>query len=356
MTRPVKLAALRALKGLGVFQAMGGSQWRRRRLLVLCYHGISLRDEHEWNGGLYIPPEQFERRLLQLRESGCPVLSLSEGLERARRGDLPDRSVVVTFDDGMYDFYALAWPLLKKYEIPATVYLTTYHCDFNRPIFRVTCSYLLWKHRAGFLESGGLGGLPDRVSLAGRADRTRLVMQLDRYAKSQQMDARQKDGLIQQLAGRLGYNYDDILSRRLLHVMNPGEVAELTRAGIDFQLHTHRHRTPSDEALFCKEISDNAARLKELTGTTARHFCYPSGFHLDEFLPWLRKMGVESATTCDAGFVQPDNNWLLLPRMLDHTGVSDIEFESWLSGVSEMLPRRKLVPVDPDRIGPEEGA
>lgn len=54
MFRAIKHTALEALRGVGAFDAVSRSKWRRSRLLVLCYHGISLDDEHEWNPGLYI--------------------------------------------------------------------------------------------------------------------------------------------------------------------------------------------------------------------------------------------------------------------------------------------------------------
>lgn len=49
------------------------------------------------------------------------ILRLGEALERPETQELPPRSVAVTFDDGAYDFYRQAYPLLKKYGVPVTV-------------------------------------------------------------------------------------------------------------------------------------------------------------------------------------------------------------------------------------------
>jgi peptidoglycan/xylan/chitin deacetylase (PgdA/CDA1 family) len=351
MIRDLKMTALEALRRAGLFHAVSRSSWRQRRLLVLCYHGISLRDEHLWNGGLYIPLEQFERRMRLLREHDYNVLTLAEGLERVRRGSLPERSVAITFDDGMYDFYAKAWPVIQRYHLPVTVYLTTYHCDYNRPIFRMTCSYLLWRKRDTVFDTGGQWGLNGHADLASPGVRQNVVFALDRYAKAQGMSGRDKDQLTAELADRLHIDYREVLDQRLLHVMNPTEVQDLVRQGVDFQLHTHRHRTPLDRTLFRREIEDNAARLSQLTGgATASHFCYPSGVYDPRFIPWLQELGVESATTCEPGFIHSASNWHLLPRMLDHASVTDIEFESWLTGLRAMLPVRKILIQDPDRV------
>ena len=58
------------LAALGAEKWVGDSSWRRQRLLVLCWHGISNEDEHLWRPGLYITPELFRRRLEILAELG----------------------------------------------------------------------------------------------------------------------------------------------------------------------------------------------------------------------------------------------------------------------------------------------
>jgi peptidoglycan/xylan/chitin deacetylase (PgdA/CDA1 family) len=124
--------------------------------------------------------------------------------------------------------------------------------------------------------------------------------------------------------------------------LTPGEVTELARAGIDVQLHTHRHRTPKDHALFIREIEDNRKSIQAMTGKVAAHFCYPSGAYDPMFLPWLNESGIVSATTCEVGFASRNTDRLLLPRVLDNLALSPIEFEGWLSGVSAALPRRAV--------------
>ena len=52
-------------------------------------------------------------------------LSASLSTIGVARATLPARPIVVTFDDGFADFYDDAWPVLKRYEIPATLYVTT---------------------------------------------------------------------------------------------------------------------------------------------------------------------------------------------------------------------------------------
>src|SRR6266581_3912669 len=52
MRKQIRRAALHLLRNTGVFRLLRESEWRRQRLLILCYHGISLEDEHQWRSGL----------------------------------------------------------------------------------------------------------------------------------------------------------------------------------------------------------------------------------------------------------------------------------------------------------------
>ena len=77
-----------------------------------------------------------------------------------------------------------------------------------------------------------------------------------------------------------------------------------------------------------------------MTGRSTAHFCYPSGVLNPAFPPWLREAGIASATTCELGLASPSSDPLLLPRLIDVSGLSPLEFEGWVTGISSLLPRR----------------
>jgi peptidoglycan/xylan/chitin deacetylase (PgdA/CDA1 family) len=339
--KSLKRIALGTFKSFGLFRLSAGSGWRRQRLLILCYHGVSIDDEHQWDPTLYVSSALFEQRLRLLRDGRFNVLTLKEGLERLYNGTLPPKSVVFTFDDGTFDFYDRARPLLKKYQFPATVYLTTFYCHHPRPVFRLFASYLLWKARDTF-AGGPLLDLDGVFDLASEAGRSTALAAIERYALENRLPLAERDTLLERLAGQLVLPYETLAGRRILQLMTPQEVACLAADGIDVQLHTHRHRTPLDRDLFIREIVDNRVEIEDMTHHSAAHFCYPCGVYCDEFLPWLKEQGVLSATTCDPGLASSSSHPLLLPRMVDHSACSALEFESWLVGVGALLPRRAI--------------
>lgn len=341
MLRTLKLGALRWMQRSGISARVRDSRWRRERLLILCYHGVAIADENEWRPQLYMTPAMLRERCEAIRRGGYHVLPLGEAVERLYKNELPPRSVVLTFDDGGYDFYKSASPILREFAFPATVYLTTYYSDFARPIFGLAASYLLWKRRSQPLrpaEDVGLLGVSDLRSEDARKE---VVAELELFAAREKMTGVEKDALLRRLAKVLGADYDELLAKRLLQIMRPKEAAEMASAGFDIELHTHRHRAPLDEVLFRKEIADNRQRITEISGKTPQHFCYPSGHYETMFLPWLEREGVTSATTCDPGLASRECHPLLLPRFVDTPMQPLHVFEAWLSGAGHLLSARR---------------
>jgi len=337
--RQLRGRALTALKAAGVFGMVRRSRWRGRRLLILCYHGISLRDEHEHHPELYVRPELFAARLEALARGGYTVLRLPEAVERLQADALPPRSVCLTFDDGMHNFSAAAQPVLERFGYPATVYLSTYYCIHDEPVFNPLCSYLLRRARGRVVDARASLGMDEVWDLRTTESLGRAFLTVQEAVNRQGWDGRAKTAFARRIAEVLGFEFDGLLTNRVFHLLRPDQVVDLARRGVDFQLHTHRHRSPLDRELYLREIRQNREHLKSMLGTSPVHFCYPSGYWRPEFLPWLREAGVASATTTAAGLAAPGANPLLLPRLLDSEQVAQVEFEAWLTGTMTWLRR-----------------
>jgi hypothetical protein len=337
MLRRLKHLALSTLQHLGAFHVTSITNWRRQRLLILCYHGLALKDEDQWCPGLFIGRELFDARMRALAREHCSVLPLREGVDRLFQGNLPGKSVAITFDDGFHDFHALAFPILQKYSYPATVYQTTYYSEHRFPVFNLMLDYLFWRSGTATFD-GRVVGIGQEFELADHG-RAQTVDALVRFSFRQNYSAAEKDQMASFVARSLGIDYEELRRIRMLQLMTAEQLNQIAKAGVAVELHTHRHRTPLDEQLFLREIRDNREAIGRYTGEVASQFCYPSGVHQERFLPWLRSQGIVSATTCELGIAGPQSDRLLLPRLLDSTGISQVEFEGWLAGLSSWLPR-----------------
>ena len=268
--RQIKQAVL-STNGLGLAPIIARSNWRQQRLLILCYHGIAEGEEHGSHPEMFLPPELFARRMEMVARSGCKVVGLGEGLRLLQKGQLPARSVAITFDDGWADFPLHALPVLQKYGFPATVYLTTYYCLYSRPLFRFALAHMMWKVPTKVIENRTFDWLPRQLDFQTEASRSALLWQIDGYAKQQNLTGQQKDDLAAAFANAIGFDYSAFCKRRLFQLMNPEEVAAMARAGIDIQLHTHRHRTPLDRDKFIGEIKQNRDLITANDGSWKRH-------------------------------------------------------------------------------------
>jgi peptidoglycan/xylan/chitin deacetylase (PgdA/CDA1 family) len=120
--------------------AAGYASWRYawwlpavsyRHPRILMYHMISPAPAGAKFRGLRVTPDQFERQLRYLRDHGWRFVTMAELM--AQTPDLPEKTVALTFDDGYEDNYTQAFPLLKKYQAKATLYLVVdrHHRDWS---------------------------------------------------------------------------------------------------------------------------------------------------------------------------------------------------------------------------------
>lgn len=87
---------------------------------VLCYHSI----ENSTNNELLLAPEKFRTQLKYLKDNGYTPLTMDElyGFLKEKKS-IPEKSVVITFDDGYRDNYTNAFPILKEFNFKATIYV-----------------------------------------------------------------------------------------------------------------------------------------------------------------------------------------------------------------------------------------
>mgnify|MGYP000911672203 CR=1 FL=1 len=127
--------------------------------VALMYHSIN-------NGDLFfnVFPEEFEKQMRYLRENDFNIVSLKKFRQYLINKSLPPKTVLITFDDGYQDNYFNAFPILKKYSLPATIFVTTGNIGKKNKIRDDVLEMLNWDHIKEMEESNLIDFEPHSVS------------------------------------------------------------------------------------------------------------------------------------------------------------------------------------------------
>lgn len=281
-----------------------------RRFQILGYHKVS-SEEHPFFPP--VTPEIFDQQMKFL--NNCyQVMSLQDLVARTLRGDIPERAVAITFDDGYRDNYDHAFPILKKYKFPATIFVAT---------GAIGTSDLIWHDR---VFDAFRFATVDRARLADAAV-PELIFETaesrERSLRATILRARKLHG-----AGRQEF-IDDIESKLRPNLIGSvrqqmltwDQIREMHDAGIEFGSHTVSHTIMSNvpESQMIEELRDSKDVLSQQLGTPISSFAYPNGQYGDynnQVKVALRNCGYSYAVTCCSGFNHASSDLFELKRSL----------------------------------------
>lgn len=137
----MKIGCLKLFSVLALMCLASASQ----ALVVLQYHHVSDKTPKATS----ISPEVFEQHLQYLKAQNYQILAMPKLESMLRKGEkLPDKTAVITFDDGYTSVYAAAYPLLKKYDWPFTVFINTKAHDEKSHL------YMSWEQLRTMAKNG----------------------------------------------------------------------------------------------------------------------------------------------------------------------------------------------------------
>lgn len=269
------------------------------KLRVLTYHRIG-----DPGGRPDLDPalvsataEEFERHMRHLARR-YDVVDL-ERVTRALRGqgELPRRPVLVTFDDAYRDFAEVAWPILRRLGLPATLFVPTGFPDrpersfwwdrLHRSLSRASPAAVRAAMAESRLEPPSAD--PDE---AFAWLRTRLK-ELPHAAAMAEVD---------RLCRELGEE-----PRAESEVLGWNDLRRLAEEGVSLGSHTRAHalltRLPRDEAR--REIFGSRRDMARHLGNPPSAFCYPAGYHDEHTVELVREAGYEIAFTTVSGHNRP---------------------------------------------------
>ncbi len=212
------------------------------RLPIIMYHHFS--EKQSKIGDYTLAPSQLESDLKELQKRGYTPIT-TEQLCAYYEGEyeLPQKPILLTFDDGYYSVYYYAYPLLKQYNVPATCFILGYYSQMYSDGEKQNLSYahMTWEQLREMTDS-------KLISIG-------------------------------------SHTYD------LHHPRGEG-----SRYGISIN-------AGESEQAYCDAVVDDlrtlSAALQENLGVTPQTFAYPFGAICAESIPVLRQMGFRIAFTCE---------------------------------------------------------
>ena len=297
-----------------------GARWLRARLAwplvtVLAYHRIGRPEDAQG-----LDPELFETTTDDFAEqmaylaSNAEVLPLRDAFTHGRkRTEKP--AVVVTFDDGYLDNYERALPILRRYAIPATLFIPTAFPDAGRLFWWDRIALSIARTKARMLD---LRYPVKRLVRVGDHDRGRVRRALTRIVKdTQSLDfARFWDDIERATGVSLSPGEERAIANRT--IMGFEHIRTAHALGFDIGSHAHTHRvldTVSPERAVA-DLALSRQILESTLGEPPEAVAYPVGRRLPKSHSKIaERAGFKLGFTNATGIATPWSNRLQLPRV-----------------------------------------
>ena len=265
---------------------------------ILMYHGVTERalEVADW---CFIKACDFEDQIKYIKNN-FHVVHLSDAFKQ--NGNKYKKPIaVITFDDGFYNNYAIAYPILEKYQVPATIFLTTgllnteetlWYCNLNLAISSSRKTEFTWENNIFDIsdnknKSKSIAKLKKLLKLKTVAEMNKSLVEIYRILEYFPIPPIPRDSPFRML------DYDAI------HEMNKSPL-------INFGAHTVTHtiltKIPEDESKF--EIKKSIEDVNTITKKKYQTFAYPNGLpeDFDSFhIKQLQQNNIELAVTTTEG-------------------------------------------------------
>ncbi len=262
----------------------------------------------------HLSVEEFESKIKYLKHH-YNFISLDECLNYLSTKKRPKNLLVLTFDDGYKCIYTDIYPILKKYNVPATVFLTTGFLDNKKLLWLDKLLYAIGKTK---IEKLKIPEIPNETFKMSSMDEKIISYQkLNKLLKSMEDD--KKEILLLKIIEALKVNIDEVKNNS-----NTGlsweEIREMNDSGlVIFGSHTISHSllTKIDLKRAKYEIQEAKKIIEQEIGRTVNSFAYPNGCFDEKIIELVKRCGyVWGFSTIPGG-----NTDIINPFILNREGL-----------------------------------
>jgi peptidoglycan/xylan/chitin deacetylase (PgdA/CDA1 family) len=302
----MKEGLLNLMRVSGVFASC---RWtHRRQAMILTYHRFGDQDH-----GAQISARAFEKQLEYLT-AHYSLVPLSQMAVRLAGGNpLPSRMAAITIDDGYHDAYDIAFPLLRKYRAPATVFVVS---DF------VEGQIWLWTDKARYFTARA-ARRQQAVAIEGRFLELDLSSAARREAAAEKINAvlktlpeKARDAALHRLARELDVFLPEKPPAEFSSICWK-QARAMAAGGVEIGSHTVTHPilTGLTDERLRRELRHSKAHIEAELGRKVETFCYPNGDYDSRVQSEAARAGYLCAATTEDGLNDGQGSPLALRRI-----------------------------------------
>jgi peptidoglycan/xylan/chitin deacetylase (PgdA/CDA1 family) len=299
---------------------------------------------------------QTEQQIAHLRRYYRPCSMTQLGRLLQDRIEPERWTAVVTADDGYRDFYETAYPILRKYRIPAVLFLATGYVDRECWLWVDRVLYCVQNSRRREIELAVAGGAPLRVA-GGPQQAQAAAGLLKAHLKRLDLDSREAKLAELEEAAQVKP------PQKAPPEFEPcswDQIREMARGGIEIGAHTVTHPILSrigDPARLRFEVLESKKRIEQELQLPVRHFAYPNGRWADvdpEALA-LARTHFEAAVLAEPGWSHAHSDRHQLCRTAVSAQMKPGEFAMRIAGLGAGVRKGRTPPVRRAAWGPNIG-
>jgi peptidoglycan/xylan/chitin deacetylase (PgdA/CDA1 family) len=316
---------------INTFCQLGG--FRLARYLTRHYPRILMY--HRFSGqaaGNRVSMDLFEQQIIEIRNN-FNIQPLSRLCDYIRQGKpAPPYSIALTIDDGYDDFYRFAFPVLKKHNVPATLYVTAGFIDRKLWLWPDRIAYILKTTACTELTYTRKDTTQAILPLSGDSERNKAWSALNSHCLSVGHEERQQ--FLENLARQLAVSVSPEPAPDYAP-MSWSAVSELSENGIEIGAHSCTHPILSNlgRERLQEEILGSKKRIEEFVSRPVTAFCYPNG-QREDYNELVKQVVIESGFDSATVAFHDKKGWQDLFEIRRYgVGQNPIQFRKALYGV-----------------------
>jgi peptidoglycan/xylan/chitin deacetylase (PgdA/CDA1 family) len=278
----------------------------RKNVIILMYHGFFTETREksiEQCANRWCSIQRFEEQVKHLKQN-YEVISLERLIEHYTNDkDIPPNSVIITMDDGYKSNYLLAYPILKKYRIPVTIFLTTNFIEHKQYLWVDRLEHAIWTAKCDTIAFK-----LDNQNYEYKIDNecAKLVSVQEIRSRLTSLSPDEVESVIHEIEEKT--NSDTRNNRSLSTIQLPLEWDEIedmlkhNLVSIGSHSVTHPNLTKCTKEQLRYEIIESRKNIERRVGTKCTFFCYPFGKYNNRVKKFVENAGYSCGVAIKGSF------------------------------------------------------